>query len=44
MGATKDLAIIPATPPQRRLRTSLGRVWIVEKRGGVSAMICALSE
>ena len=41
MGATTDLAIMPATPPQRRLRTSLGRLWMA--RDVDSFMICLWS-
>ncbi len=37
MGATTVLAIMPARPPARRLRISLGRVWILDRMGWLAS-------
>ena len=37
MGATNDLAIIPAIPPARRLRISFGSDWMVDNNGSSTA-------
>ena len=39
IGATNDLAIMPARPPATRLRTALGRDWIVASAELLSVLV-----